>query len=146
IRDAEQAVRLAEMPVARKDMALGEHRVYMAERKVAIAEATANTNYSVAQREHLGEERDAARLRARTQEADRARASATRAEADANQARKAEAESSAESARKAEELQKRIDDLEAEATERGLVLTLGDVLFSTGSAELRGGTNTKLNK
>lgn len=153
IREAEQAVRLAEMPVSEKEAAIGEHRVYMAERKVGIAEATASTNYAESLRGQLGEEREAARLRARTQEADRARASANRSEADAERARATaeaarldQAQIRAESAREAEKLQKRIADLEAESTERGLVLTLGDVLFATGSAELRSDTNTKLDK
>lgn len=40
-------------------------------------------------------------------------------------------------------MQKQIDMLEAEATDRGLVLTLGDVLFATGQSDLKsGGTNT----
>ncbi|TYC56826.1 OmpA family protein [Marinobacter sp. BW6] len=70
-------------------------------------------------RAKLGERRDAARLAARTQEADRARL-------------------------QAEELQRQVKNLEAEATERGLVLTLGDVLFATGSSEIQGGTNQNL--
>lgn len=153
IREAEQAVRLAETPVSQKEAALGEHRVYMAETKVGIAEATATKNYAESQRELLAEAREEARLSARTQEADRARASANRSEAEARRAREAaeearldQAQTRAQSAREAEELQERIADLEAEATERGLVLTLGDVLFATGSADLQSGTNTKLDK
>lgn len=153
IREAEQAVRLAETPVPEKEAALAEHRVYMAERKVGIAEAAATKNYAEAQRENLAEAREEARLRARTLEADRARASASRSEAEARRAREAaeearldQAQTRAQSAREAEELQERIADLEAEATERGLVLTLGDVLFATGSAKLQSDTNTKLDK
>ncbi len=153
IGEAEQAVRLAEMPVSEEEAALGEHRVYMAERKVGIAEATATKNYAESQRELLVEAREEARLRARTLEADRAQTSANRAEAEARRAREAaeearldQAQIRAKSAREAEELQERIADLEAEATERGLVLTLDDVLFATGSAELQGGPNTTLEK
>jgi outer membrane protein OmpA-like peptidoglycan-associated protein len=50
------------------------------------------------------------------------------------------------SAKAAEEMQRQIDELEAEATERWLVLTLGDVLFATGSAALQGGSNRNLEK
>lgn len=153
IREAEQAVRLAETPVPEKEASLGEHRVYMAERKVGIAEATATKNYAESQRELLAEAREEARLRARTQEADRAQDRADRSEAEARRAREAaeearreQSQTRAQSAREAEELQKRIADLEAEATERGLVLTLGDVLFATDSADLQSGTNSKLDK
>jgi len=92
-----------------------------------------------AERELLGEQRDEARLAARTREADQAHA-------DAESARSSQAQAAAMSAREAEELQRQIDTLEAEATERGLVLTLGDVLFATGSAEIQGGTNQNLEK
>jgi len=39
-----------------------------------------------------------------------------------------------------------MDDLKAEVTDRGLVLTLGDVLFATGSADLQSGANSNLDK
>jgi outer membrane protein OmpA-like peptidoglycan-associated protein len=52
----------------------------------------------------------------------------------------------ATTAKAAEEMQRQIDELEAEATERGLVLTLGDVLFASGSADLQGGSNRNLEK
>lgn len=139
LRDAEAAVQLAEQPVARGEADLAAHRIYMADRMVEIAEAKGETRQLEAAREVLGEERDEARLEARTREADRARA-------DAQRARSSQEASAAMSAREAEELRRQIDLLEAEATERGLVLTLGDVLFATGSAELQGGTNENLNK
>jgi outer membrane protein OmpA-like peptidoglycan-associated protein len=43
------------------------------------------------------------------------------------------------------ELQRQIEELQARVTDRGLVLTLGDVLFETGRADLRTGTGN-LNK
>jgi outer membrane protein OmpA-like peptidoglycan-associated protein len=51
-----------------------------------------------------------------------------------------------DAARQATELQRQIAVLEAEATDRGWVLTLGDVLFTTGSAELQAGASTRLDK
>lgn len=174
IQDAEAAVRLAEQPVSRDETPLGAHRVYMADRKVEIARAKASTRYAEAQRARFAEERDAARLAARTREADaarydadrataeadRARADTARATADAERARadaaiaynaadaarRAEAESSAEAARRAADLQRQIDEMQAEVTDRGLVLTLGDVLFATGSSELQSGAANRLNK
>lgn len=160
LRDAEEAVRLAEQPLPSGEAALGKHRVYMADRKVEIARAKATTRYAEAQRAQFADERADARLAARTQEADRARLDADRARADADRAqadasraraaaddaRSAEARASADAALRAAELQRQIDVLEAKATERGLVLTLGDVLFATGSAELQSGARDRLDK
>lgn len=139
LRDAEAAVELAEQPLDKDEAALADHRIYMADRMVEIARATATTRQMEADRKLMGEERDAARLAARTLEANIARA-------DANTARSSEIEAAAMSAKATEEMQRQIDELEAEATERGLVLTLGDVLFATGSAELQGGSNRNLEK
>lgn len=139
IREAETAVRVAEQPVKEENSELGEHRVYMADRAVEIAEARATTQYAEAQRERLGEERDAARLEARTREVGRARSAADAAQS-------SQQDAAAASARQEEEYQRRIDELEAEVTDRGVVLTLGDVLFATGSAELQAGTTSNLNR
>ena len=177
IREAETAVRLAEIP-APQDEALGLHRVYLADYKVEIAEAKASTRYAEDQRVSLSEARDQAQLNARTMEAERARNQADRARYDATMARDeadaardsaafaaAEADAArnsaafaaAEAARRAEqareetdeemaELQRQIDLLQAKTTERGLVLTLGNVLFETGRADLKGGGKDNLNK
>ncbi len=135
IREAEEAVSTAEEPLPEDEMELGEHRVYIAERKVAIAQAKATTRYAEVERAQLSEEREAARLRARTLEAELARQDAIAAELAATLA-----------AQQAAEYQRQIEALEAKPTDRGLVLTLGDVLFATGSAELQGGASSNLNK
>ena len=135
IREAEAAVAIAEVPVG-KDIALGQHRVYMADRKVEIAMATAETRLAEGQRAMLSQQRDEARLRARTREADSARR---------EQAALAAA-AAAEARTNASDLQRQIDTLQAEATDRGLVLTLGDVLFATGRSDLRSGRNSTLDK
>jgi len=44
------------------------------------------------------------------------------------------------------DLQRQIAELNAKPTERGLVVTLGDVLFDTGKAELKSDANTNLAK
>lgn len=168
IREAEEAVRIAEQALTgSSDSALAAHRVYLADHKVEIARARATTRYAESQRKLLGEERERARLAARTQEADRAhadarhaRGEADRAQADAQLAREeaesarlaadaartAESESEAAAARRAAEMQRQIEILEAEITSRGLVLTLGDVLFATASAQLQAGAHVNLDK
>ena len=135
MKDAEAAVQAAEQPVARKDADLGVHRVYIADRRVDIATARATTRYAEDQRAKLGDERDRARLEARTREADSARTEAEMARNDADSARS-----------DAEEMRRQIEAMQAEATDRGLVLTLGDVLFATGRSEVKVGSASNLNK
>jgi len=252
IREAEAAVELAEVPVP-KDPSLGAYRVYMADYKVQIARAKATTRFAEDQRVQLSEEREQARLLARTREADLARSDAEMSRRDANRARddadaarvseanaaadaaqraewarkesdrereaaaaeaayqadlarndaakqaeaaqneinqartetdkaralaaanaadaadaakRAEAAqneidqarsdadkaralataNAADAARQQEELQRQINLLEARTTDRGLVLTLGNVLFATGKADLKSGATATLNK
>lgn len=139
LREAEEAVRLAEQPLPDSEAELGEHRVYMATQKVAIAEAKATTRYAEDQRAQLSEERSEARLESRTREVGRARE-------DAAEARLSREQEIAAAERKEAEYQRQIDALQAEVTDRGLVLTLGDVLFESGSAELQSGANRNLDK
>jgi outer membrane protein OmpA-like peptidoglycan-associated protein len=120
IRDAEIAVSAAENPDRAADITA--HRVYIAQRKVQIARALAEARLAENQRAAIVAERDKAQLEARTAEADAARMAAVGAQ------------------QKAAELQREIDAMHAEATDRGLVLTLGDVLFETGKADLKSGT------
>ncbi len=125
IKDAEVAVSAAETP--QTDEALGAHQVYIADRKVDTAWALAESRLAEDQRAALGAERESARLDSRTREADAAKLAA--------------ASSEAESA----ELQRQIDELQAKDTDRGLVLTLGDVLFESGKAQLKSGAAGNLN-
>jgi hypothetical protein len=69
IKEAEPAVRAAELPQREQDTAA--HLVYLADRKVDIAAAQAATALAESQRPALSQARDKARLDARTQEADR---------------------------------------------------------------------------
>ncbi|TJY61015.1 OmpA family protein [Sinimarinibacterium sp. CAU 1509] len=147
IKDAESAVRAAEKP--RADTDLGHHLVLIADRKVDTASATAKARLLEDQRKTLSQQRETARLDSRTREADHARSDATAARADATAARYQTdiARMEANGARQqADELQRQITELNARETDRGLVVTLGDVLFATGRSELRGGTPGDLGK
>lgn len=135
IREAEAAVEIAERPLDESDAVLGKHRVYMANQQVEIARARAATRLAEDRRARLGEARSDARLEARTREADRAYADAAMARTSEEEARSSEAD-----------IQRRLDELKAKETERGIVVTLGDVLFDTGSAKLRSGADDNLNK
>lgn len=140
IKEAEEAVRAAEVPESDRDLA--EHRVLMADRKVEIAAAQAQARLYEDQRAGLSKASERARLDSRTREADSARLDAELAREDARLAR-----GDAEEARlKEEELRRQLDEFNAKETERGIVITLGDVLFATGRAELRGGAPEGLRK
>lgn len=123
LKAAEDAVVVAEQP--RKDQAeeqaLGQHLVVIADRKVEIAAALAQTRFYEDQRKVLSEQREGARLDSRTREADQAQ-------------------------QQNSQLQQQIDELNAKKTERGLVMTLGDLLFATARSELRAGTANNLGK
>ena len=144
IREAEEAVRIAEQP--EDDEALSEHRIYIADRKLSIAEAKAITRYAEVQRAQLSEEREEARLMARTREVGQAREEADTAREATDAAQKLSAEAAAAAALQAAAFQREIEALQAKPTDRGLVLTLGDVLFASGSAEIQSGGNSNLNK
>lgn len=154
IKDADAAVRTAEQPEANKELAA--HRVYLADRKVDTAKALAETRLAEDQRAGLTAQRDRTRLDARTREADAAKNQAATARAEgaeqkvaADQARldaTAAQLAAANSEQQATELQHQLDLLQAKRTDRGLVLTLGDVLFTTGRADLKPGASDNLNK
>ena len=140
VKEADAAVRAAEQPQADKE--LGEYLVYMADRKVEIARAEADTSFAEDQRAALSAQRDKARLDARTHEADVAEGKVATARSEAGAANLAAANSEQQAA----ELQRQIDVLQAKPTDRGLVLTLGDVLFASGKANLLSGATGNLDK
>jgi len=161
IKEADRAVRTAEQAESDKD--LGAYRVYLADRKVDTAKAQAETAFAEDQRSTLIAQRDRARLDARTREADAARgkvaaaradsaeekAGADQARSEADAARDAAADSAQQSAdlrAQSVELQRQIDVLHAKPTDRGLVLTLGDVLFTSGQADLKAGASSHLDE
>lgn len=154
IKEAEAAVVAAEVP--REDTDLARHLVVMADRKVEIASAQAQARLLEDQRNTLSEQRETARLDSRTREVDRARGDASAARSDASMARTEAgvARSQADAARmdtdaarqQTADLQRQIIELNARETDRGLVVTLGDVLFATGKSDLKGGVTNNLGK
>lgn len=112
---------------------------YLAKQKIAVAQEVAKRKQAEADVANAGRQRDEVRLQQRTQEADKAKMSAEQAKADADAARR-QAEAATASARdeqaKAAALQQQLTDLQAKQTDRGLVITLNDVLFNVDKAEL----------
>jgi outer membrane protein OmpA-like peptidoglycan-associated protein len=140
IKEAERAVRAAEKPQTDKELA--KHLVYMADHKVDIAREQAKGRWYEGQREELSDQRKSARLDSRTREADMARSDAEYARADAKTSRMNELVAQQHSA----DLQSRITELNARETDRGLVVTLGDLLFASGKSDLKGGAANNLDK
>lgn len=147
LRAAQSAVSAAEVP--RKDQRYARHLVLLADQKVEIARARAQGRQYEDQRRALSEQSERARLDARTREADGARRSGQLARADAELARADAASARDEMAAtqaQTRDLQQQIADLNARETDRGLVVTLGDLLFATGKSDLSGGARPNLDK
>lgn len=94
-------------------------------------------------------ERQQVLLEARTTEAERAEARARRQMEEVRQSRQAAEASRAvaeQATGEAERLERELSELQAEQTERGLVLTLSDVLFATDAAELKPGSEVAIDR
>jgi len=147
VEQANKAVTAAEQP--QPDAAIVAHLQFLADRRISIAAAEAHSQWSVDQRKVIADQRTAMQLQERTHEADVANGKVAVAQAEANdQKQRADVAEDATSAaqRNAQDLQQQIADLQAKVTDRGLVLTLGDVLFSTGTANLNTGGGSHLVK
>lgn len=123
------------------------HLSYLTQQQVTIAEETAASRNDRAVVAGAAAERDRMRLALRTREADMAQAQQAMAEQDSAaktvQLAQSEANTLAERDRVARrdtrvsELESQLRDMNARHTERGVVITLGDLLFDTGSSQLR---------
>jgi len=133
-----------------------------AARQDLAAAETANTNrdipqtdqmsYIAAQTARLAQERaaakaDDARIAQGTAERDRIQGQARAREANMAVAQRNAAVQQANAATlQSAQLQAEVDALKAKQTDRGIVLTLGDVLFDTGRASLNPGAAMKLDR
>jgi outer membrane protein OmpA-like peptidoglycan-associated protein len=113
-----------------------DHLAYMTVQRVTIAQDTANSRAAQAVTTGAAAERDKTRLTQRTNEADKAQQQLAVSE-------QSNAQKSAELAARAEGRDARVRDLElqlqqlnAKKTDRGMVVTLGDVLFDSGQSKL----------
>ncbi len=140
----------------KEDSDVVTHLAYLAKQRVAIAEETAKQKTAETTVANAAAERNKIRLDARTDEANKARLEATEAQhqADASKQKAAmsqhQSEMSQQQARDAEmrtnQLEAQLKELNAKKTERGLVITLGDVLFDTNKAQLKSGGSQSLEK
>lgn len=121
------------------DRGEAQHDAYIAAQRAAIAEHLARSRDADQRIQLANATADRARLEARSREAAAARREASQqAQVAAAQAQRAAAAD--QRARAANEqvrqLEARMREIEAQQTERGLLVTLGDVLFETGKSEL----------
>jgi len=139
-KQASEALEQANAAAARRDsLEQIDKLAYVAKQKIATANEVAKQKSAEAEIANAGKERDQVRLAARTAEADRAKADAAAANANAAQAQGqvAEADARARDAQaRAAALEAMMADLQAKKTERGMIITIGDVLFATGQATL----------
>jgi outer membrane protein OmpA-like peptidoglycan-associated protein len=112
-----------------------EHRAFVAQHRIEIARELASQRVAETEAKALARERDRVVLEARERQVDLARIEAERAR-----------EREREAARRATELEKQIEELQAKKTDRGLVITLGDVLFDFNRADLKTGARNNLSR
>ena len=150
LRNAQQALQQAEAALkAGDDPSAVDHYAYLARQRAAtamqagvIARSEQSATASTADRTRIVMEARTSEAEARTREAEASNAAAQRARDQALVSRMeaGQQQAAADTARaRAAKLQQELTALQAQQTERGIVLTLGDVLFDTGRAELKSG-------
>jgi outer membrane protein OmpA-like peptidoglycan-associated protein len=139
---------------ARKDLSIAEdaslhHQdaevdqpAYLATQNARLAQAHGAAKADDARVAAGQRERDQIVLASRTREAENARASAANSKVVAEVALDQRDQANQETAR----VQAELEALKATPTPRGLVMTLGDVLFDTGRAELKSGAGRKIDQ
>jgi outer membrane protein OmpA-like peptidoglycan-associated protein len=160
LADAQKAVQAAEQAPNPEDR---QQFAYLAERKAQTASVVGAIRKTEQDTQMMGKETQDILLQKRDRELKAARADAeqarTAAEARARdaeakareaeqartQAEQARAQADAEQAKNAA-LLKELSELKGQQTNRGLVLTVGDVLFATGKAEVAAGGMRSIDK
>ena len=162
LKEAHDALLRADRHWADKhDEAETSHMAYLASQRAQIAANAARARMLDANLQSASAEADRIRLEARTREADEAR---MRADAQARNAQIAQAQALSAEQRAAQQqaqanaalasaaqdrvrlLEAQLREMEALQTERGLIVTLGDVLFAFNKAELSPQAAPRLDK
>ncbi len=171
LKAAADALGLADQAFSRKDSSSDvSHLAYVAKQRVAIAQETARQKVAEQTVANAEGARDKLRLAARTNEADAAQRSAEMAQrqsdeskrqADASQRQAADSRQQAASSQqqattaqqqagdaeaRSRQLEAQLRDLNAKKTDRGMVVTIGDVLFDTNMSQLKPGGMRSIEK
>lgn len=157
LRNAQHALQQADAALqAGDDPSAVDHYAYLARQRAAtamqagvIARAEESAKMSTADRSRIVMEARTREAEVSTREAEASTAAAQKARDQALVARleagRQLAAAETERARAAK-LQKELADLQAQQTDRGMVLTLGDVLFDTARAELKSGAFSTIDR
>ena len=135
LQAAKNELQEAESAAMKHDEADIAQPAYMAAQTARLAQLKASAKADDARVAAGQTERDRIQLNARTSEVEGARLARDQANQKASDANQ-----------KASALQAEVDALNAKPTDRGLVLTLGDVLFDTGKAGLNPGASRNLDQ
>jgi outer membrane protein OmpA-like peptidoglycan-associated protein len=146
-RQASEALDRANQAAAKREsLDTIDRLAYVAKQRVATAQEVAKAKSAEVEIANAGRQRDRVQLEARTAEAERARRDAANANAQVavaqQQAQDAQAQAAAaqqqaaQLAERSARLEAILVELHAQKTERGMVVTIGDVLFATDRAEL----------
>lgn len=152
LRDARSAVLDAEQ--ASEDLELRSHLLFIAERKVDIAQTESQRRYLEQQRGEFIAERKQMLLDAPISEAEFAKLSAIKAKDEAVQAQRQAAQAQLDTAeaqqnrhyaeqqtasaeQKVRDMKRQLDELDARDSARGVVITLGDVLFDFNKSDIK---------
>jgi outer membrane protein OmpA-like peptidoglycan-associated protein len=150
-----------DMETARKDLAIADDAAlhhneaaiaqpaYLAAQNARLAQMHAAAKADDARVAAGQAERDQIVLATRNREVQNAKMATNEAKMQTSEAldqRDQATQTAAQATQEAARLQAEVDQLKATPTSRGLVLTLGDVLFDTGRAELNPGSSRKLDQ
>jgi outer membrane protein OmpA-like peptidoglycan-associated protein len=140
----------------REPLELIEHHAYVAQRyadisreMVAEARAREEVERGEAERNRIiadAREREAAAALRAAEQATREADVQARIAQEQGRAAQEQGRAAAEAEERNRELARELEDLQAKDTDRGLVLTLGDVLFDTGQATLKPGAATTVDR
>ena len=142
LSDARSSLQGAETALKQGHKEDALHYAYLASQQAQTGEARINEQRSKEEVAKGEADRNRVLLESRTNEAERATAAA---QAQAAQAEAARQEAVAAQA-KSEDVQRQLADLQAKQTDRGMVLTLGDVLFDTAKATLKPGADSVMQR
>jgi len=155
MKQAQDALALANSAwVAKDDTERVNHLAYMTSQRVAIARETMSLKTAEQTVTNAGATRSNIRLEARTEEADKAQRNADASQRQAEAAQRSTAVAQADTAIAQADtadaqrvaaiaveqnrlLEMRLRELNAKPTPRGLIMTIGDVLFDTDRAQLK---------
>lgn len=142
---ASEALRVADLAWTGKESTTTvDHLAYLAGQRVTIAQETAASRAAQSVTDGAAAERDKMRLALRTREADLAQQqliASQRSDAQKTAELASEQARTEQSQARVADLESELRELNAKKTDRGMVVTLGDVLFDSGQARLSpGGT------